>query len=87
MEDVETSTPARFEKIVRMYPDRIAVRKRNQQITYLNGLPESRQEAMRTEIQQAQYIKQGVEMIDAQYRALNTEQPPVIQNRPDSPQK
>lgn len=35
IEDVETSIPARFEKIVRMYPDRIAVKTRNQQFTYL----------------------------------------------------
>jgi len=35
IEDVETSISARFEKIVRMYPDRIAVKTRNRQFTYL----------------------------------------------------
>jgi amino acid adenylation domain-containing protein len=34
IEDVETSIPARFEKIVRMYPDRIAVKSKNEQFTY-----------------------------------------------------
>src|SRR5687768_14608307 len=34
MEDVETSIPARFEKIVRMYPDRVAVKFGDQSVTY-----------------------------------------------------
>ena len=34
IEDVETSIPARFEKIVRMYPDRIAVRTESRVATY-----------------------------------------------------
>ena len=34
MEDVETSIPARFEKIVRMSPDRIAVETDNEKLTY-----------------------------------------------------
>jgi len=34
IEDVETSIPARFEKIVRMYPHRIAVKSKNEQLTY-----------------------------------------------------
>ncbi|MDP2604349.1 MAG: non-ribosomal peptide synthetase [Deltaproteobacteria bacterium] len=33
-EDVETSIPARFEKIVRMYPERVAVRSAHQELTY-----------------------------------------------------
>jgi len=33
-EDVETSIPERFEKIVRMYPDRIAIKTRARQLTY-----------------------------------------------------
>src|SRR5215475_7079571 len=33
-EDVETSIPARFEKIVRMYPDRVAVKTTNRHLTY-----------------------------------------------------
>jgi len=33
-EDVETSIPARFEKIVRMYPDRIAVKSKDLTLTY-----------------------------------------------------
>jgi len=33
-EDVETSIPARFEKIVQRYPDRIAVKSNNEQLTY-----------------------------------------------------
>jgi non-ribosomal peptide synthetase component F len=33
-EDVETSIPARFEKIVRMYPDRIAVKMSSRVLTY-----------------------------------------------------
>ncbi len=34
MEDVETSIPARFEKIARQYPNRIGVKTRTQQLTY-----------------------------------------------------
>ena len=34
IEDVETSIPARFEKIVRMYPDRLAVKSGNRSLTY-----------------------------------------------------
>jgi len=34
IEDVETSIPARFEKIVRMYPDRIAVETDDERMTY-----------------------------------------------------
>ena len=34
IEDVETSIPARFEKIVRMYPDRIAVEMDDERLTY-----------------------------------------------------
>ena len=34
IEDVETSIPARFEKIVRMYPDRLAIKKGNRALTY-----------------------------------------------------
>ena len=34
IEDVETSIPARFEKIVGMYPDRIAIKTRARQLTY-----------------------------------------------------
>ncbi len=34
IEDVETSIPARFEKIVRKYPDRIAIKSGNQLLTY-----------------------------------------------------
>jgi acyl-CoA synthetase (AMP-forming)/AMP-acid ligase II len=34
MEDVETSVPERFEKIVRMYPDRIAVEMDDERLTY-----------------------------------------------------
>src|SRR5688500_1793087 len=33
-EDVETSIPARFEKIVRMYPARIAVKMSSRALTY-----------------------------------------------------
>jgi len=33
-EDVETSIPERFEKIVRLYPDRLAVKEANRAITY-----------------------------------------------------
>ena len=33
-EEVETSIPERFEKIVRMYPDRLAVRSAHQELTY-----------------------------------------------------
>ena len=33
-EDVETSIPARFEKIVRMYPDRLAVKDKGRSLTY-----------------------------------------------------
>src|SRR3990167_1064135 len=33
-EEVEQSIPDRFEKIVRMYPDRIAVKTRNHTLTY-----------------------------------------------------
>jgi acyl-coenzyme A synthetase/AMP-(fatty) acid ligase/acyl carrier protein len=33
-EDLETSVPARFEKIARLYPDRIAVKSGSDQITY-----------------------------------------------------
>jgi hypothetical protein len=59
----------------------------DQQMAYYNGLPENIQEAMRSEIQQAQYIKQGIEMIDGQYKgsmmAPGIEQQPLIQNKPD----
>src|SRR5688572_24250867 len=34
IEDVETSIPARFEKIVRIYPDRIAVEMDDERLTY-----------------------------------------------------
>jgi non-ribosomal peptide synthetase component F len=34
VEDVETSIPARFEKIVRMYPERLAVKMGDQAQTY-----------------------------------------------------
>jgi non-ribosomal peptide synthetase component F len=34
MEDVETSIPARFEKIVRMYPERLAVKDGDRSLTY-----------------------------------------------------
>ena len=34
IEDVETSIPARFEKIVQMYPDRIAVKQNSKIVTY-----------------------------------------------------
>ena len=34
IEDVETSIPARFEKIVRMYPDRLAVKDKGRSLTY-----------------------------------------------------
>jgi non-ribosomal peptide synthetase component F len=34
MEDVETSIPARFEKIVRMYPERVAVKTITQTVSY-----------------------------------------------------
>jgi amino acid adenylation domain-containing protein len=34
-EDIEKSIPERFEKIVQKYPDRIAVKTRNRQLTYL----------------------------------------------------
>lgn len=34
IEDVETSIPARFEKIVRMYPDRLAVKMGDHRLTY-----------------------------------------------------
>ena len=34
IEDIETSIPARFEKIVRTYPDRVAVKTKTQQLTY-----------------------------------------------------
>ena len=34
MQDVETSIPARFEKIVRMYPDRFAVAMDDERMTY-----------------------------------------------------
>jgi amino acid adenylation domain-containing protein len=34
IEDVETSIPARFEKIVSMYPERIAIQTTNQALTY-----------------------------------------------------
>ena len=34
MEDVETSIPARFEKIVRMYPERVAVKTKTQTLSY-----------------------------------------------------
>jgi amino acid adenylation domain-containing protein len=34
IEDVETSIPARFEKIVRMYPDRLAVKMASRALTY-----------------------------------------------------
>jgi amino acid adenylation domain-containing protein len=34
IEDVETSIPARFEKIVRMYPDRLAVKMGDRALTY-----------------------------------------------------
>src|SRR5688572_17756750 len=34
MEDVETSIPARFEKIAGMYPERIAVKAGNRSLTY-----------------------------------------------------
>ena len=34
MEEVETSIPARFEKIVRMYPERLAVKDKNRSLTY-----------------------------------------------------
>src|SRR6478672_3338485 len=33
-EDVETSIPARFEKIVRLYPDRLAVKMGDRALTY-----------------------------------------------------
>src|SRR5262245_1800743 len=33
-EDVETSIPNRFEKIVRMYPERVAVKDKNHALTY-----------------------------------------------------
>jgi hypothetical protein len=60
----------------------------NQQLAYFNGLPESKQEAMRTEIQQANYVKQVLDMIDAQYKGStlspNMEQSPVIQSQPDT---
>jgi hypothetical protein len=60
----------------------------NQQMAYFNGLPESKQEAMRTEIQQANYVKQALEMIDAQYKGSNLlpnmEQSPVIQTPADT---
>src|SRR5262245_13217755 len=35
IEDVETSVPKRFEKMARLYPNRIAVKTKNQQLTYL----------------------------------------------------
>ena len=34
MDDVETSIPARFEKIVRMYPERVAVKTKTQTVSY-----------------------------------------------------
>src|SRR5262245_19963347 len=34
IEDVETSIPARFEKIVRIYPNRIAVKTKDREVTY-----------------------------------------------------
>ena len=34
IEDVETSIPARFEKIVRMYPERVAVKTKTQNLSY-----------------------------------------------------
>ena len=33
-EEIEQSIPDRFEKMVRMYPDRLAVKTRNQRLTY-----------------------------------------------------
>jgi hypothetical protein len=63
----------------------------NQQMAYFNGLPESKQEAMRTEIQQANYVKQALEMIDAQYKGSNLlpnmEQSPVLQTPADTQQR
>jgi non-ribosomal peptide synthetase component F len=42
-EEIEQSIPERFEKIVRLYPDRIAVKTANQAWTYaeLNGMATS----------------------------------------------
>jgi amino acid adenylation domain-containing protein len=34
IDDVETSIPARFEKVARMYPERLALQTRNQSLTY-----------------------------------------------------
>ena len=33
-EDVETSIPERFEKVVRLYPDHFAVKRKEQTVTY-----------------------------------------------------
>jgi len=34
IEDIETSIPARFEKIVRMYPERVAIKTKDRSLTY-----------------------------------------------------
>jgi non-ribosomal peptide synthetase component F len=51
IEDVETSIPERFEKIVRMYPDRIAVKAGDDAVTYseLNAMADRLASALLTE--------------------------------------
>jgi amino acid adenylation domain-containing protein len=50
-EEVEQSITERFEKIVRMYPDRVAVKSKNQTVTYeaLNGQAHRISEALQSE--------------------------------------
>jgi len=59
-----------------------------QQLSYYNNLSESKQEAMKQEMQGAQQLQQMLDMIDAQYKGSsllpNSEQPAIIQNKPDS---
>ena len=59
-----------------------------QQINYYNNLPESKQDAMKQEIQTAQQYLQMLDAMDAQFKGsslnLNTEQPQIIQSNSDS---
>ena len=65
IEDVETSIPARFQKMVEMYPDRLAVKMGERTVTYA----ELNQAANR--IAWSIYDKRGAGIECAQYRRRN----------------
>jgi Protein of unknown function (DUF2723) len=63
----------------------------DQQMKYYQGLPESKQEGMKSEMQGAQQLQQMLTMMDTQYKGGNLSNNPEIQNiisnTPDSGEK